>query len=85
MSQNIHVYKHSPSVIKFYVSFIELKCRNCFVQDKIKFGCVRGGSTENFFKNSPNPVYRAAWEKMTSSGILTNNNAEVDIIIQHCN
>ena len=43
----------------------------------VKFGCVRGGSTEKFFKNSPNPIYRQAWEKMTSEGIMTTNNAEV--------
>lgn len=45
-------------------------------QDRINFGCVRGGATERFFKNSPNPVYNKVWEKMTSSGIMTNGNAE---------
>ena len=33
-------------------------------QTDIKFGCVKGGSTEKFFKNSNNPVYRRAWEIM---------------------
>jgi len=33
-------------------------------QTDIKFGCVKGGSTEKFFKNSNNPVYRKAWEIM---------------------
>jgi len=46
------------------------------VKSGVKFGCVRGGSTEKFFKNSPNPIYRQAWEKMTSEGIMTTNNAE---------
>jgi len=45
-------------------------------QSVVKFGAVRGGSTENFFKNSPNPVYRKAWEQMTSEGIMTESNAE---------
>ena len=33
-------------------------------QTSIKFGCVKGGSTERFFKNSNNPVYRRVWEIM---------------------
>ena len=48
-------------------------------QDDIAFACVKGGSTERFFKNSKIPEYRQAWEKMVEFGLMTKSNDEVFI------
>ena len=45
--------------------------------DNIKFGCVRGGATENFFKNSKVRFYNNVWERMNAMDSMTSSNAEV--------
>ena len=46
-------------------------------QDDIKFGCVKGGATERFFKNSKVGFYNKVWEKMVEMDEMTSNNEEV--------
>lgn len=46
-------------------------------QDDIKFGCVKGGATERFFKNSKVGFYNKVWEKMVDMNEMTSNNEEV--------
>ena len=36
-------------------------------QNKIQFGTMKGGSTESFFKESNDSVYRLAWSKMVQA------------------
>lgn len=36
-------------------------------QDTVVFGCKKGGSTEAFFANSANPLYKKMYEKMKES------------------
>uniref|UniRef100_T1IJ46 Glutamate receptor ionotropic, kainate 2 n=1 Tax=Strigamia maritima TaxID=126957 RepID=T1IJ46_STRMM len=47
-------------------------------QTKVKYGCVRGGATFNFFYNSKNPIYRAMILNMESAdpSVYVNNNDE---------
>lgn len=45
-------------------------------QNITALACVKGGSTERFFKNSKIPEYRQAWEKMVDGRWMTENNNE---------
>lgn len=33
-------------------------------QDKVVYGCKKGGSTEEFLRDSKNPIYRKMWSRM---------------------
>ena len=46
-------------------------------QSDIKYGAVKGGSTENFFRESKIDTYRRMWQSMQNSeNIWTRNNSE---------
>ncbi|CAF2522856.1 unnamed protein product [Rotaria sp. Silwood2] len=46
-------------------------------QTKIKYGLVRGGSTEQFFRESTIPAYQAIWKYMSNNpDVLANSNQE---------
>lgn len=49
-------------------------------QNITALACVKGGSTERFFKNSKIPEYRQAWEKMVDGRWMTENNNEVELM-----
>ena len=45
--------------------------------DDMRFGCVKGGATERFFKNSKVPFYQKVWMAMVVGDEMTSNNEEV--------
>src|SRR5688500_14489134 len=45
-------------------------------QSKVKYGCVDGGSTAAFFKDSSMPEKRQLWENMVKFGSLKQSNVE---------
>lgn len=48
------------------------------IQNKIKYGLIRGGSTESFFKYSDKPIYQRMWNVMEREvpSVFVNSNSE---------
>lgn len=65
---------YQPSMLKMMNTFDRLE--DFVDQDNIKIGCVRGGATEKFLKNSNNDVYQKVWKSMNETDSMTNNNQE---------
>jgi len=65
---------YQPSMLKMMNAFSSVE--DLVNQTSIKFGCVRGGATEKFFKTSNNPVYQKVWETMSEMDEMTDSNQE---------
>merc|ERR1719481_1473375 len=53
-------------------------------QTSIKFGCVRGGATEKFFKTSNNPVYEKVLENPGKYAYLLESQSAQHAVNQYC-
>jgi len=72
---------YQPSMLKMMNAFSSVE--DLVNQTSIKFGCVRGGATEKFFKTSNNPVYQKVWETMSEIDEMTDSNQEVGLLFCH--
>jgi len=65
---------YQPSMLKMMNAFSSVE--DLVNQTSIKFGCVRGGATEKFFKTSNKAVYQKVWETMSEMDEMTDSNQE---------
>ena len=72
---------YQPSMLKMMNAISSVE--DLVNQTTIKFGCVRGGATERFFKTSNKDIYRRVWETMNEMDEMSNSNREVGLLFCH--